>query len=455
MNSADKNNEYSLLRQQFPVFIYEKYDIDIDDAGLKARFHFNLSGKFRFCPEIFIPQKEFLTFEINRSDLGILVFHIGMIELISYWKSACSPEVVIEAGPLDHAQIKWWKKLYFKGLGEFFYTNGISARIDDFMKITANHKLSSTKIEFGQFDGFLVPIGGGKDSVVSLETLIQNKRKVRPFILNPRNASIDTAKNAGFKEEDIITVYRTIDPTLIELNKQGFLNGHTPFSALLAFVSLLAARLSCMNNIALSNESSSNEVTVIGTQVNHQYSKSFEFENDFRNYVSKYISNDFNYFSFLRPLSELQIANIFSKFPDHFYSFKSCNVGSKSDSWCCNCPKCLFSWIILSPFMSQENLIEIFGENLFANNGLLEIFEELIGIGDTKPFECVGTIEEVNIALIMAIKKIRKPLPFLLGHYKNLKQYKFYENSSDSFDFQQINDQHFVNSELLDQIRKP
>ncbi|OYT13628.1 MAG: hypothetical protein B6I19_04225, partial [Bacteroidetes bacterium 4572_114] len=226
-------------------------------------------------------------FEINESELNNLVFQIGMIELISYWKAACSPEVIIEAGSLNQEQVEWWKKLYYNGLGEFFYRNGIHARKDDFMSLSTNGKNTFQKFEFDQSDSFLVPVGGGKDSVVTLETLVGGRKDVRPFILNPGKAGIDTVGNVGFSEEDILTVDRTIDPVLLKLNAQGFLNGHTPFSALLAFISLLAARLAGIKNIALSNESSANEPTVPGTEVNHQYSKSFEFERGFRDYVAK------------------------------------------------------------------------------------------------------------------------------------------------------------------------
>ena len=111
--------------------------------------------------------------------------------------------------------------------------------------------------------------------------------------------------------------------------------------------------------MALSNESSANESNVQGEKINHQYSKSFEFENDFRKYYNKYLKRNVEYFSFLRPLNELQIAMAFSKFEKYHTIFKSCNVGSKGAEWkwCCNCPKCLFVYIILSPFLYKQKLI--------------------------------------------------------------------------------------------------
>jgi len=192
----------------------------------------------------------------------------------------------------------------------------------------------------------------------------------------------------------------------------------------LAFVSLLAGVLARKKNIALSNETSANETTVIGQDINHQYSKSFEFETDFREYVASYISPDLNYFSFLRPLHEIQIASLFSKFPKYFKAFRSCNAGSKKDVWCCDCAKCLFTYIILSPFISTEELMKIYGENLLDKPSLLPIFNELTGVDNVKPFECIGTVEEVNIALCLAVEKNKNQLPWLLKRFMDNPEYE-------------------------------
>ena len=244
----------------------------------------------------------------------------------------------------------------------------------------------------------LVPIGGGKDSVVTLECL-RNVMSVTPLIVNPRGATLNCVKTAGYKDDGFIVINRTLDPTMLKLNAEGYLNGHTPFSALLAFISLLVAFGSRSKYIALSNENSANESTVPGTNINHQYSKSIEFESDFRNYVAENLSEEVQYFSFLRPLSELQIAKLFSQCEAYHPVFRSCNVGSKTDSWCGHCPKCLFTWIILSPFLSREKLVSIFGKDLMADRSLQPILDELNGTAAVKPFECVGTVEEVNACL--------------------------------------------------------
>ena len=173
--------------------------------------------------------------------------------------------------------------------------------------------------------------------------------------------------------------------------------------------------------MALSNEDSANESNVKNKNINHQYSKTIEFENDFREYAEKYLLAGVEYFSMLRPISEIQIAMLFSKLEKYHSVFKSCNVGSKTEpwKWCCNCPKCLFVYTILSPFLYKEKLINIFGEDLFERKDLLKTFIELCGYGEVKPFECVGTYSEVCYAITKIIEKQEKNLPFLLEYYKN------------------------------------
>ena len=77
---------------------------------------------------------------------------------------------------------------------------------------------------------------------------------------------------------------------------------------------------------------------------------------------------------------------LFAKYKEFHKIFKSCNVGSKKDIWCGSCPKCLFVYIILSPFLNEDELNEIFGENLLNKIELLDTFKQLSGIYKNKPF---------------------------------------------------------------------
>lgn len=444
MNNQLKFNE---LREKYSTFIYEKYTYKLEDGYLKIKYYFTIPSLTVFNPTLQIK----LNKDINLNDncLDTLIFHVGLIEIISYIKCTCSPNIVIKCGYLDDSQIEWFKKLYYYGLGEFLYTNGISIDINELF----NFKMEGSKKNLANnkivTNGNLIPIGGGKDSVVTLE-LLKNEEDNDCFILNPKEANLACVTIAGYQEDKTIILKRTIDSNLLELNKQGFLNGHTPFSSLLAFISYLTAYIYKKKNIVLSNESSANQATVIGTKINHQYSKTYEFENDFNNYTKKYFDLDIHYFSLLRPLSEFQIGMLFSKYEKYHKAFKSCNVGSKDKkwNWCCNCPKCLFVYIILSPFLYKEKLINIFGEDLFERKDLLNTFIELLGYGETKPFECVGTYEEVRYAVSILITRLDS-LPYLLKYYKN--NYELETNYALEFKF---NNEHNLDTHFLNIIRE-
>ncbi len=451
----DNNIHFIKLREKYTVFTFNDYFVNIEKQELKIEFDFNISDEFYFRPSYRIGLKECYNTEIlSEESLHTLVFHIGLIEMISYWKATCSPKLIINAGKLSLGQIRFFEKIFYNGLGEFRYLNGIEVSQDQFVNIVCKEADNPGDINIKTENKYLVPVGGGKDSVVSLEILKSSGREVVPFSLNPSIAINESIKNAGISSDDVIVFNRKLDNKLLELNDKGFLNGHTPFSALLAFNTLLAAAFTGSKWIALSNESSANEPTVPGTSINHQYSKSFEFENDFREYCSHYITKDIKYFSFLRPLNELQIASLFSKFPRHFNSFKSCNVGSKENKWCGNCPKCLFVFIILSPFVEEKVLLRIFGKDLLNETGLKNIFDELIGISDVKPFECVGTIDEVNTSLCRIIDRYKaENLPELLKYYTGLNIYK--ESCKRDFKdtLMKISDDHKFDNDILQLLR--
>ncbi|MCH8986849.1 hypothetical protein IIA94_01630 [Patescibacteria group bacterium] len=381
------------LRNKYPHFFYQGYSYTFKGKDLHISFAFSVPPDIYFQPSLVIknvPQKS-----VDEN----LVFQLGMIELFSYWKATCSPEIIVNAEALDAAQIAWWKDLLKKGMGEFFYVNRINFTALDFVDIIAPLSSPSKAQNLKLKNKILVPLGGGKDSIVSLE-LLNNSTA---FVLNPNKAQKQILKIA--KRKNPIIVERTIDSKLLQLNEKGYLNGHTPFSAYLAFLCTLCASLFDYKYITLSNERSSNEgnIKYLGQEINHQYSKSFEFEKKFRDYSKKYLIKDVEYFSFLRPLYEIQISKLFSKYPQYFRAFISCNKGK--GKWCRKCAKCLFVYAALSSFVDAK---KIFKKNLLQEKSLTPIQKQLIGESKFKPFECVGTIEESKAVFSqgLALKKI-------------------------------------------------
>lgn len=416
--------DFNALREKYKTFSYKDFEITEDEESINIKYYFEIPDLAKFEPSIQIMKKHIKYKSVDNEYVKNIVFNLGMIEIISYWKCVCTENIIIECGNLSEEQKQWFKKLYYNGTGEFRYINNIHIDQDQFVNFIANKDMKSTvpeSISKDKLSGYIIPVGGGKDSVVTLEKLKECKENNYCLTIGGREAVIECCKIAGYDNNHIIEVKRTIDPNLLELNRKGYLNGHTPFSSILAFLSYLITYLVGKEYVALSNESSANETNVKGKNINHQYSKSLEFENDFKEYSEKYLKANVKYFSILREYSELQIAEMFSKHKQYHKVFKSCNVGSKSVpwKWCCSCPKCLFVYIILSPFLEINELKEIFGEELLGKKELLKTFIELCGYGEIKPFECVGTFEEVNYAVKKAIEKYGDlNLPYLLKYYK-------------------------------------
>ena len=443
--------QYLSLREQYPRFAYRGYEIEENDSCLKITYRFETLGLSEFAPVWVFPKAEGDCRRWSEDRLmQDMIFSMGMVELISYWKIACPPTVTVEAGRLNQDQIDWWKDLYFNGLGEFFYVNGIKeADPNHFMDIQCAGQLKAPCTDqykerheecgvetVGKGNGVLVPIGGGKDSAVTLELLRLAGKPVCAYIINPRGATIHTTEVAGLDAAHVISAKRTLDSNMLELNCQGYLNGHTPFSALVAFSGIIAARMHGLTMVALSNESSANESTVQGSTVNHQYSKSFKFEEDFHYYQTTYLKGSAYYFSMLRPLSEFQIARFFAGQKQYHGIFRSCNAGSKTDSWCGHCPKCLFVYLILSPFLKPQEVRDIFGRNMLDDWDMKETLDQLIGIEEEKPFECVGSRDEINTAIVLTIKGLEEAgeaLPCLLSYYKTTDLYQTFRTRGDQY----------------------
>jgi len=463
--------QYLSLREQYPRFAYRGYEIEENDSCLKITYRFETLGLSEFAPVWVFPKTEGDCRRWSEDRLmQDMIFSLGMVELVSYWKIACPPIVTVEAGWLNQDQIDWWKDLYFNGLGEFFYVNGIKeADPNHFMDIQCAGQLKAPCTDqykerheecgvetVGKGNGVLVPIGGGKDSAVTLELLRLAGKPVCAYIINPRGATIHTTEVAGLDAAHVISAKRTLDSNMLELNCQGYLNGHTPFSALVAFSGIIAARMHGLTMVALSNESSANESTVQGSTVNHQYSKSFKFEEDFHYYQTTYLKGSAYYFSMLRPLSEFQIARFFAGQKQYHGIFRSCNAGSKTDSWCGHCPKCLFVYLILSPFLKPQEVRDIFGRNMLDDWDMKETLDQLIGIEEEKPFECVGSRDEINTAIVLTIKGLEdagEALPCLLSYYKTTDLYQTYRTRGDQYS-SYYDGNNLVPDELAGLVRK-
>lgn len=217
-------------------------------------------------------------------------------------------------------------------------------------------------------------------------------------------------------EKKRLIIKRTLDLDQIKkLLNQGYYNGHLPITGIISFVSLVVAYLYGYDATITSLEKSADEGNTFyhGLEINHQRSKSSEFEQDFQNYVHQRISEDFSSYSLLRKRYEIRIIQEFCKYPKYFYNFSSCNRNfhqswsklARDELWCWECPKCAFIYTMMRAFLGKEEVIQIFGKDLFDAGELVELFSELMGISGIKPFECVGTNEEMLLGLWLSYLK--------------------------------------------------
>jgi len=319
------------LREKNNKFIYKSYKFTTSDESLLLEYHYQLCEDDKvtdFNHTLSLPMDEKISLE---GDTSNIIYHIGMAEAISYYKIAVPKQFLIECGSLSLEQQKWFKKLYYNGLGEFIYLNDIKVTQDDLVEFVSTFDGADFEmINVETKENNIIPIGGGKDSLVSYELLKNEFPDSLMFSMNPIVASKDILDK---HPNNSIELKRELDlEKILDFNKRGYLNGHIPFSSIVGFISIWLGLIYKTKYIVLSNESSANEENIIfnGLKVNHQYSKSIEFEDDFRFYISSFITKDVEYFSFLRPLDEIHIAKIFAQTPEHFFTFRSCNVGRVS-----------------------------------------------------------------------------------------------------------------------------
>lgn len=426
--------------QIYDKFYFEKYSFDT--TTLTARLEYSFDHKEYFVENIFFPMDEiFLPREnINSDIIDNILFHLHIALGISYYKFYPTCDLVVLSWKLNETQIKFWEKFYLQWLGEFFYTNWLDPR--EFVNFVNNSDIIRRKIDFLTSEKYLVPVWWWKDSIVSIELLKEKNKKIGlvTFAVNDNILYENTAHIAGL---DRLFIKREMSENIKNMIDQGQYNGHVPITWMIAFVLELAAYLYDYRYIVLSNEFSANfeNTNWKWLSINHQYSKSLEFEQDFDNYVKNYISNEVVYFSFLSSFYELKIAEIFSKKASkYFTSFSSCNTNFKifkkekdiqniqeKKYWCNVCPKCAFVYAILRPFLTDEEVLSIFWKDLYDDSNLENLFRELAGISGIKPLECVWTNEEVILAMKMYYYKISKikKLPFMIEVFRSEIYNKF------------------------------
>jgi UDP-N-acetyl-alpha-D-muramoyl-L-alanyl-L-glutamate epimerase len=323
---------------------------------------------------------------------------------ISYWKAGCPPRLVFTATVPDAWQAAWLTRLYREGLAEFAFCNHLDPeQWPLFLSEKAATSLPSAEAS-GLSRRTLVPMGGGKDSLVAWSRLARAGEQADSVQIG--SSALIRRIGAHLPGQHWV-IERKLDSALGELNRRGAWNGHVPVTAINASVLVLAALVLDYDRIAFANERSADEASLLdshGRAVNHQFSKSFAFEQMLDEWVRTRIDPDLRVFSILRRDRELAVCREFAGLTQFHELFSSCNRnfhldGPRTSRWCGQCPKCHFVFLALAPFMPPKRLESIFGRDLLADAELAEGFSALLALDGQKPFECVGEAVEARAAV--------------------------------------------------------
>lgn len=346
---------------------------------------------------------------------------LHLIAGVSYYKAGVPEAIEVACGPLDAATATLLDAVYTHGLGEFAYQNKLDLRGRvRFSRSAATRPAASA---LGLSRRSLVPIGGGKDSLVTVELLRAAAEPATAVWVGSSALIAATAARTGLPT---LAIGREVSPLLFELNRRGAWNGHVPVTAINSAILLLAALLYDFGAVVFSNERSASAATLEadGIEVNHQWSKGYEFERLLGEWVQAQIAADLDYYSLLRPLSELAVTRRFATLTRYHEVFSSCNrnfklTGPRPESrWCGQCPKCHFVFLALAPFLPKPQLTAIFGRNLLDDATLADAFDALIEWQAHKPFECVGEALESRAAFAALAQRAEWREDALVARYR-------------------------------------
>ena len=327
---------------------------------------------------------------------------LHLITGVSYYKAAVPNEIRIDGYAIDAATAVLMEQVYVHGLGEFAYRNGLS--LHGRVRFPVATQAPAPAAAAGLREHALVAIGGGKDSLVSIEALRGAGVDQTVTWIGGSQLIAACAARTGLPT---LNIGRALAPELFEYNRQGAWNGHIPVTAINSAIMVLAALLHGVDQVVFSNERSASYGSMIpGTgEVNHQWSKGWAFESAFGAYVQSHVAADLQYYSLLRPLSELAVARQFARTDHYDAHFSRCNrnfhlLGERpTNRWCGVCPKCHFVFLALAPFMPKPRLVGIVGRNLLDDANQTGGFDALLEYQDHKPFECVGEGQESRAAM--------------------------------------------------------
>jgi hypothetical protein len=436
------------------VFSYEKFERE----GNLVNFYYQIEIPQK-APQIFVHTLDFQEFGLfqKSTDPNIqrMLFLIGMFLIPYYYTPLFLERIIVKAGKIESGFLEFFDDFFQKGLAEFMYKNKIPFKTLPRIEIVATQSLPPFQKGKERRKGFLVGHGGGKDSIVSGLLLQKANIDFSYFVLSHDALRLETSQINFLEGYSAFIVQQNPYPAQFAksfVEKNGGFLGHRPLSGYLGMLGVFAAYLLDKKGFIVSNEASASTGNLYheGVEINHQYSKGYEAEKKFRSFLQQYCPVEVEYFSLLRPISELRIAKIFSENPQYLSTFMSCNKGILNHKWCGECPKCAFVFLFIGAYINLAEAKKLFsGVDLLADPTLENTFLELLGLQNHKPFECVGEYEECQI---MFHKIIQENALSNNITTQFLNAYK--ETNFQSLEAKWMNDRnkHFIPSEIFQKI---
>ena len=391
-------------------FIFEKYAFDADTTT--ALFMYSLDGERQFTETVrFMPPSTPYQKDVLDRALELAFFVVGT----SYYKCFPTASAEYRGKRFTKKQAAFLNHVYRDGLSQFIFENQLDPSA---MLQVEGHGKELQSLSY-EGTGVLSLQSGGKDSLLLGELLNEQKVSYTTWYMTSSKTYPKIIARLNGQEPRL--AYRSIDKNALKLAaEQGGLNGHVPVTYIALSYALIDAVLHGENTVlaAVGTEGNEAHAMVGDLPINHQWSKTWEAEQLFADYVTTCISPDLRVGSPLRSFSELRIAELFEQlcWAPYSYGFSSCNLANYEQGelntdlkWCGTCPKCANTFLLFSPFVIPYELRRIFdGVNLFASENLKvqRAFKGLLGVeGVMKPLECVGEVEELRTAYSMAQAK--------------------------------------------------
>jgi UDP-N-acetyl-alpha-D-muramoyl-L-alanyl-L-glutamate epimerase len=375
--------------------------------GGVATFVYSFEGGQQFQEEVYFEKVG----EYDEALLERALFLAFVLIGTSYHKTFPTPDVAFLVGGIDQWQATFFNKVYQEGMSQFAgYENKLTRKDLAYFVPTTAQPVYGVRYH-GQ--GILALQSGGKDSLLTAELIHRDLHTFTPWYISSADTHPRVLDELG---EELVTAKRLIDHEALRVaHGNGAKNGHVPVTYIVQSLALIQAILLGKNTIltSIGHEGEEPHGWVGDLPITHQWSKTWEAEQLFAEYVQRYVSPDIVIGSPLRSHSELRIAELFVEYAADKYwnKFSSCNIANymqgednRDLKWCGHCPKCANSYLLFAPFVEPERLKAHFGgKDLFTEPLLEETFKGLLGIeGYDKPFECIGETTELALAYHMA-----------------------------------------------------